>query len=69
MDLNYKHIVETLDIKIRSVHSNISCTENIFIKNNVITILFFDKVSLFEVKSNLPKEKILKIAETIHINY
>lgn len=41
----------------------------IFIKNDVITILFFDNVNLFEVESNLPKEKILKVAETIYINY
>lgn len=41
----------------------------IFIKNDMITILFFDNVNLFEVESNLSREKTLKVAETIYINY
>lgn len=41
----------------------------IIIKNDIVTILFFDDVNLFEVESNLPKEKTLIFAESININY
>lgn len=63
LSLDNEDCEEYTDIKINDYAGKI------FIKNNVITILFFDNVSLFEVESNLPKEKILKVAETIHINY
>lgn len=63
LSLDSEDCEEYTDIKINDYAGKI------FIKNNVITILFFDNVSLFEVESNLPKEKILKVAETIHINY
>lgn len=39
------------------------------IKNDIVTILFFDNVSLFEVESNLSKEETLIFAESININY
>lgn len=51
------------DIKINSYSGKI------IIKNDIITILFFDNVNLFEVESNLSKEKALIFAESININY
>lgn len=41
----------------------------IIIKNDVITILFLDGVSLFEVESNLSKKEVLRVAETIYVTY